>query len=182
MAVLPISPTARHHAVEIYLSTYVLPFGYVSPSPGCKFHIDWDFPDSCAMLVVLSSFQERVSESYLLNEYNKIQILLLICTTQLKLRRRISLPCYCVIDFHYGICITPNQTQRKELTGRVMAPEILFHHSNCISWVTVHPEIHPWITTGFPTESFSFLLRPWGDTGKLPCGPHWFDSLFFPEP
>lgn len=82
MAMFPISPTAPHHTGEIYLGAYVLPFGYVSPSPDCKFHIDWDFPDSWALLVVLSSFQEGVNESYLLNEYSKTQILLLICTTQ----------------------------------------------------------------------------------------------------
>lgn len=181
MAMFPISPTAPYHNGEIYLGAYVLPFGYVSPSPDCKFHIDWDFPDFCAMFVVLSSFQEGVSESYLLNEYNKTQILLLICTTQITLEETFTSLLLCH-RFPLWVCITPNLTQRKELTGRVVAPEILFHHRNCISWVTVHLEILPWITTGFPTESFGFLLRPWGDTGKLPHGPHWFDSLFFLEP
>lgn len=62
------SPIALQHTAEVYLGVYALTLGYVSPSQDSKLHTDWDFPDSCADLVVLSSFQERLSESYLLNE------------------------------------------------------------------------------------------------------------------
>lgn len=59
-----------------------------------------------------------------------------------------------------------------------MVPEVVFHYGDGISQVTSHLEGLPWALQNL----FSFLLRPSESTGRLPCGPHWFHSLFLLDP
>lgn len=93
----------------ILLGIYVLPLWLYFSFQDDKLYTDWDLPTPVHILVVLSSFQGRLSESYLLNGWKKTQIPFSICTTQLKVWRRTSLPCYLSVpwfslwDLYYGI-------------------------------------------------------------------------------
>lgn len=100
---------ALHHTVEFYLVFMCYLFGCIFPSKTISSIQIETYLLLCHILVVLSSFQGRLSESYLLNGWKKTQIPFSICTTQLKVWRRTSLPYYLSVpwfslwDLYYGI-------------------------------------------------------------------------------